>query len=296
MVIHCKSLTKLSNTRISFIFSCNIKDIDKPGKVYDDLMSIIVRLASYGLIHSDFNEFNLMISDEGKVTMIDFPQMVSISHLNAEYYFDRDVQCIRDFFRRRFEFETENYPKFADIKRVYSLDNDVRASGFSKELEKQFEDVSETLGLRQDLDKDEQYSSEEEEEDDEEEISSEEEEEEVAPQNEQITKLTKLIDTNHLLPIEEPNENRAFKPFHDAKEEEEESEEEIDETDKQSMVSTTDKLSSLNIDKDYVRAKVKQSLKKKLKQQHRRLCTKGEAALVTAKRRDQRETIQLHLE
>lgn len=61
-------------------------------------MSIIVRLASYGLIHSDFNEFNLMISDDGRVTMIDFPQMVSISHLNAEYYFDRDVQCIRDFF------------------------------------------------------------------------------------------------------------------------------------------------------------------------------------------------------
>lgn len=265
---------------------CNIKDIDKPGKIYDDLMSIIVRLASYGLIHSDFNEFNLMISDQGKITMIDFPQMVSISHLNAEYYFDRDVQCIRDFFRRRFDFETENYPKFAEIKRVYSLDNDVRASGFSKELEKQFEDVSDTLGLRQDFDKNEQYSSEEEEDEEEEEISSE-EEEEVVPQNEQIIKLTKLIDTNHLL----PNENRSFKPFHDEKEVE--SEEEID---NQSMISTTSKLSSLNIDKDYVRAKVKQTLKKKLKQQHRRLCTKGEAALITAKRRDQRETIQLHLE
>jgi RIO kinase 2 len=79
-------------------------------------MSIIIRLASYGLIHSDFNEFNIMISDNGHLTIIDFPQMVSISHLNAEYYFDRDVQCIRDFFRRRFEFETDLYPKFADIK------------------------------------------------------------------------------------------------------------------------------------------------------------------------------------
>ena len=41
---------------------------------------------------------------------------------------------------------------------------------------------------------------------------------------------------------------------------------------------------------------MKQTLQKKLKQQHRRLCTKGEAALVTAQRRDQRETIELHLE
>ncbi|CAF1497770.1 unnamed protein product [Adineta steineri] len=120
---------------------CSIKDIDEPGKIYDELMSIIIRLASYGLIHSDFNEFNLMVSDSGLITMIDFPQMVSTSHLNAEYYFDRDVQCIRDFFRRRFEFETDVYPKFADIKRLHSLDNDVRASGFSKELERQFEEV-----------------------------------------------------------------------------------------------------------------------------------------------------------
>ena len=103
-------------TFVLWIFRCNIKDIDKPGRVYDELMSIIVRLASSGLIHSDFNEFNLIVSDEGRVTMIDFPQMVSISHLNAEYYFDRDVQCIRDFFRRRFNFETDVYPKFVDIK------------------------------------------------------------------------------------------------------------------------------------------------------------------------------------
>lgn len=66
--------------------------------------------------------------------------------------------------------------------------------------------------------------------------------------------------------------------------------------DQQFTVSTSKKLSNLSIDKDYVRAKVKQSLKKKVKQHHRRLCSKGESALVTAQRRDHRETIQLHLE
>jgi len=278
---------------------CNIKDIDKPGKIYDELMSIIVRLASYGLIHSDFNEFNLMVSDDGHVTMIDFPQMVSISHLNAEYYFDRDVQCVRDFFRRRFNFETDVYPKFSDIKRLHSLDNDVRASGFSKELEKQFEEVSETIGLRQDVENA-NYSIEEEDEEEEEDDDEEEEEEPTSslPENDEITKLTQIIDTNHLLPSPttdefDENKNHLFKPFQDDNKEEEE---ENDNVDNQSTVSTSQKLSTLSIDKDYVRAKVKQTLKKKLKQQHRRLCTKGEAALVTAQRRDQCETIQLHLE
>lgn len=55
---------------------------------YDTCMSIVVRLAECGLVHCDFNEFNIMISDAGKITMIDFPQMISTSHPNA-------VECVR---------------------------------------------------------------------------------------------------------------------------------------------------------------------------------------------------------
>ena len=54
-------------------------------------MDLIIKLAEYGLVHGDFNEFNLMIDDDEVVTMIDFPQMVSTSHPNAPYYFHRDV-------------------------------------------------------------------------------------------------------------------------------------------------------------------------------------------------------------
>ncbi len=49
-------------------------------------VNLILKLASYGLIHGDFNEFNLMISDDEQITMIDFPQIVSTSHPNAEMY------------------------------------------------------------------------------------------------------------------------------------------------------------------------------------------------------------------
>ena len=47
--------------------------IPKPEKVYKTLMGLIIKLAEYGLVHGDFNEFNLMIDDDYKVTMIDFP-------------------------------------------------------------------------------------------------------------------------------------------------------------------------------------------------------------------------------
>lgn len=67
--------------------------------------------------------------------MIDFPQMVSTSHPNAEWYFDRDVKCIRDFFMKRFSYESELYPTFSDIRREDSLDIEVSASGYTKEMQ-----------------------------------------------------------------------------------------------------------------------------------------------------------------
>jgi RIO kinase 2 len=141
---------------------CQIHEVDDQQQLYDDVMNLILQLASYGLIHSDFNEFNMILDDNDKITLIDFPQMVSTSHLNAEYYFDRDVQCMRDFFRRRFNFESENYPKFSDIQKVSSLDVEVNASGFSKEIKELDDVLDEIRGANNDENDSEQEEEEEE--------------------------------------------------------------------------------------------------------------------------------------
>jgi len=63
-----------------------VADVPNPGKLYSDLMDIIVRFAHAGLIHGDYNEFNILIRKEtGEPVIIDFPQMVSTSHENAEW-------------------------------------------------------------------------------------------------------------------------------------------------------------------------------------------------------------------
>ncbi len=53
-----------------------VDTIDEPGRLYSKLMNLIVRLAQHGLIHGDFNEFNIMITNNGQPVVIDFPQMV----------------------------------------------------------------------------------------------------------------------------------------------------------------------------------------------------------------------------
>ncbi|KAM6225035.1 serine/threonine-protein kinase RIO2 [Rhynchocyon petersi] len=114
---------------------CQIHQVEDPASVYNEAMELIVKLGNHGLIHGDFNEFNLILDNEDHITMIDFPQMVSTSHPNAEWYFDRDVKCIRDFFMKRFSYESELYPTFRDIRREDSLDIEVSASGYTKEMQ-----------------------------------------------------------------------------------------------------------------------------------------------------------------
>lgn len=188
--------------------------LEQIQKLYAALMALIVRLARAGLIHGDFNEFNLLIReiypdseyesdeagstnddspadtpmdpvevlDHGRVEqgkgvqriiadpigpdeikesdqddseddddvielgdgvqvepiLIDFPQMVSIQHPNADYYFNRDVECVRRFFRKRFRFNSSEFPRFEEV--MASIDKDEtqrldalsRASGYGE--------------------------------------------------------------------------------------------------------------------------------------------------------------------
>ena len=124
---------------------CQVHDVENPGKLYSDLMDLIVKLAQHGLIHGDFNEFNLLITADDTPIVIDFPQMVSTSHPNAEWYFNRDVECIRAFFKKRFQYESAFYPRFTkDVSREFNLDVAVAASGFTRKDLEELDDVFES--------------------------------------------------------------------------------------------------------------------------------------------------------
>lgn len=125
-----------------------VKQLQNPDTIFETILGLVIRLAEHGLIHCDFNEFNIMIDDDEKVTMIDFPQMVSVSHHNAQMFFDRDVECIYKFFRKRYNLILDEHPNKADVsgdededgrpcfssisKSSGSLDRELAASGFSK--------------------------------------------------------------------------------------------------------------------------------------------------------------------
>ncbi|KAH1494849.1 hypothetical protein LV164_005438 [Aspergillus fumigatus] len=156
-----------------------ISRVPKPALLYSELMGTIMELARFGLIHGDYNEFNILIKEEedpnakGKApadadndenirlvpVIIDFPQMVSIDHPNAEMYFDRDVNCIKRYFQRKFHFVSdEPGPFFADAKKQLlknpgkRLDVEVEASGFSRKMARELEAYMKEVGANGDGD------------------------------------------------------------------------------------------------------------------------------------------------
>jgi RIO kinase 2 len=161
---------------------------DRISALYGKLMDLALRLAESAVIHGDFNEFNLLVEnvpdpedeeddeyedDEFSLNkstkpnpavtlnstlppmiphLIDFPQITSLQHPQAKFYFDRDVECIKRFFRTKYHFEAESDgPTFAeaqarldkaekarrDGKGPPRLDIEMEAAGFSKKLAKE---------------------------------------------------------------------------------------------------------------------------------------------------------------
>ncbi len=49
----------------------------------------------------------MQVDEQGGVTLIDFPQMVSTSHANAEELFDRDIDCVIRFFTKKLGYVSE---------------------------------------------------------------------------------------------------------------------------------------------------------------------------------------------
>jgi RIO kinase 2 len=146
--------------------------VPQPAELYGRLIEIILRLAKFGLIHADFNEFNILVETSSMTNapatddtqpedialtpiVIDFPQTLSISHSNAEYYFNRDVACIKTFFERRFHFTSdEPGPFFADAIKdagvgegLRRLDVEVEASGFSRKMARELDGYMKEHGV-----------------------------------------------------------------------------------------------------------------------------------------------------
>lgn len=97
--------------------------------LYKNLMDLIFKFANETrVIHGDFNEFNILIKhdeqmDELVPVIIDLPQMIGVDHELAPEQFERDVNCIVEFFNKRFHYESDYVCKWSDIEEHAKVEN-----------------------------------------------------------------------------------------------------------------------------------------------------------------------------
>ncbi|XVF06837.1 hypothetical protein REPUB_Repub06bG0085400 [Reevesia pubescens] len=148
---HCVVMSLIQVSHIfALIYTNNkvpdlVKQLHNPETVFETIIGLVVRLAEHGLIHCDFNEFNIMIDDDEKVTMIDFLPMVSVSHYVIFSLVSNFLLCR---FNLSFEEQTDDIddsevetdesgrPSFYSITKTTGfLDKELAASGFTRKDE-----------------------------------------------------------------------------------------------------------------------------------------------------------------
>lgn len=70
-----------------------MKQLSDPPKAFDTVLGLITRLAQHGLIHCDFNEFNLMVcihvfQQKNALTLFDYQTVVMVTFGSSLVHLD----------------------------------------------------------------------------------------------------------------------------------------------------------------------------------------------------------------
>ena len=84
-----------------------INKLDDPETLLDGIIENVHKAYKVGVIHADLSEFNIIISEEGAIFIIDWPQYIPPNHPNAVEILERDVKNVLTYFRRKFGVERE---------------------------------------------------------------------------------------------------------------------------------------------------------------------------------------------
>lgn len=80
-----------------------ITEMRNPEAVLDKIIENIRKAyVKAGIIHADLSEFNVILTPEENILIIDWPQFVKANHPNAHILLKRDLWNILKFFRRKY--------------------------------------------------------------------------------------------------------------------------------------------------------------------------------------------------
>jgi RIO kinase 1 len=73
--------------------------LKNPQKVFDEIMTFIVRMYQAGIVHADLSEYNILMLRQ-KPYIIDVGQAVLLEHPSASMFLKRDIHNIMHYFKK----------------------------------------------------------------------------------------------------------------------------------------------------------------------------------------------------
>jgi RIO kinase 2 len=89
--------------------------LDDPEQVLDMILDEVKKAYELDVIHADLSEYNVMIDEEGEITLIDWPQWIPTSHPNADEILKRDLENVVNYFRRKYDVRRETADEFSRV-------------------------------------------------------------------------------------------------------------------------------------------------------------------------------------
>lgn len=133
---HCVVMSYIKGTLLN-----SVDYLENPTHVFEQCVDLAVQLLKAGVVHADYSQFNLILKDDGTITLIDFPQCLKYTSPEAEEKFNHDLGELRKFFDLRFDIKVESLPQFSDfLDQITPIDMSGKTTESSEEEEEEDKD------------------------------------------------------------------------------------------------------------------------------------------------------------
>ena len=90
-----------------------LKELPDKNEVLNKILdNVYLAYTKAELIHGDLSEYNIIITPELQIKIIDWPQWIPSNHTNFKFYLKRDINNILKFFKRKYEVKRHEYEIF----------------------------------------------------------------------------------------------------------------------------------------------------------------------------------------
>jgi len=84
----------------------------EPLEIFEKIIREIIKAFKAGIVHADLSEFNILVTENGEVYLIDFPQYIVSTRPEATEYLSKDILRILKYFNKKYRIP------FSDLREI----------------------------------------------------------------------------------------------------------------------------------------------------------------------------------